>query len=43
MASKMHESASTTLDSVLPDSVVVIAGGCGLCGIPQALIEAVRP
>ena len=42
MASKVYESASAALDGQLRDGMMVMAGGFGLCGIPQALIEAVR-
>jgi 3-oxoacid CoA-transferase subunit A len=42
MASKVFESASLALEGLLFDGMVIVAGGFGLCGIPEALIEAIR-
>ena len=42
MASKVFPSAVAALEGQLRDGMMVMAGGFGLCGIPQALIEAVR-
>ena len=39
---KVYASARHALDSVLRDGQMVAVGGFGLCGIPEALIEAVR-
>ena len=40
--SKVYPDARAALDGVLRDGMTIMAGGFGLCGIPQALIEAVR-
>src|SRR5690349_14873736 len=40
--SKIFPDAKTALADVLRDDMVVMSGGFGLCGIPSALIEAVR-
>ena len=42
MTKKVFESATAALQGQLRDGMMVMAGGFGLCGIPQALIEAVR-
>ena len=42
MAKKVYDSPRAALDGALRDGMMVMAGGFGLCGIPQALIEAVR-
>ena len=42
MASKVYETVQAALDGVMKDGMTVMAGGFGLCGIPQELIEAVR-
>ena len=39
---KVYDSPRAALDGQLRDGMMVMAGGFGLCGIPQALIEAVR-
>ena len=39
---KVYESARHALDGVLRDGQMVAVGGFGLCGIPEALIDAVR-
>jgi 3-oxoacid CoA-transferase subunit A len=39
---KVYPSAKAALDGVMKDGMVVMSGGFGLCGIPEALIEAVR-
>lgn len=39
---KVYASAWQALDSVIRDGQMVAVGGFGLCGIPEALIEAVR-
>lgn len=38
---KIHESASSALDGLLHDGMLIAAGGFGLCGIPENLIAAV--
>ena len=40
--SKVYPDAHAALAGVLRDGMTIMAGGFGLCGIPQALIEAVR-
>ncbi|MEO0411718.1 MAG: CoA transferase subunit A [Pseudomonadota bacterium] len=42
MASKVFESAHTALADVARDDMMVMAGGFGLCGIPENLITALR-
>jgi 3-oxoacid CoA-transferase subunit A len=41
-ASKVYLDATAALAGVLRDGMVIMAGGFGLCGIPQVLIEAIR-
>jgi len=42
MASKIYPDAETALSGLLRDGMMILAGGFGLCGIPEALIEATR-
>src|SRR6201994_508262 len=39
---KVHSDAKAALAGVLRDDMVIMAGGFGLCGIPETLIEAIR-
>jgi 3-oxoacid CoA-transferase subunit A len=39
---KVYPDAKTALDGVLRDGMTIMSGGFGLCGIPSALIEAIR-
>jgi 3-oxoacid CoA-transferase subunit A len=39
---KVYNSATEALDGVLFDGMLIAAGGFGLCGIPENLIEAIR-
>ncbi|MFT3999840.1 MAG: CoA transferase subunit A [Rhizobium sp.] len=39
---KVYSDATTALAGLLRDGMTIMAGGFGLCGIPEALIEAVR-
>src|SRR3954454_25192695 len=39
---KVHSDAKSALAGVLRDDMVIMAGGFGLCGIPETLIEAIR-
>jgi 3-oxoacid CoA-transferase subunit A len=39
---KLRSSAADALGDLLRDGMTIAVGGFGLCGIPQALIEAVR-
>ena len=40
--SKVYPDAAAALAGVLRDGMVIMAGGFGVCGIPQVLIEAIR-
>jgi 3-oxoacid CoA-transferase subunit A len=42
MTSKVYDSAAAALEGVIKDGQTVAVGGFGLCGIPEALIEALR-
>jgi 3-oxoacid CoA-transferase subunit A len=42
MAKKVYASADAALAGLLRDGMVIMSGGFGLCGIPDALIEAIR-
>jgi len=42
MAKKVYPSADAALAGLLRDGMVIMSGGFGLCGIPDALIEAIR-
>ena len=42
MAQKTYPSAAEALDGLLFDGMTVMAGGFGLCGIPENLIAAMR-
>ena len=37
---KVHDTASAALDGLLHDGMLIAAGGFGLCGIPELLIDA---
>lgn len=39
---KIYGSAEEALDGVLCDGMLIAAGGFGLCGIPELLIDAIR-
>jgi 3-oxoacid CoA-transferase subunit A len=38
---KVYESAHDALDGILTDGMLIAAGGFGLCGIPELLIDAI--
>ena len=40
--SKIYGSAADALDGLLQDGMLIAAGGFGLCGIPELLIDAIR-
>lgn len=40
--SKVYPNARAALEGVLRDGMMIMSGGFGLCGIPSALIEAIR-
>ena len=42
MARKLYSDAVSALDGVLFDGMTICAGGFGLCGIPERLIDAIR-
>ena len=39
---KIYPSAAAALDGLLKDGLLIAAGGFGLCGIPERLLDAVR-
>jgi len=39
---KVHNDATSALDGVLFDGMTIMAGGFGLCGIPEFLIAAIK-
>ncbi|MCQ0970537.1 CoA transferase subunit A [Paracoccus sp. TK19116] len=38
---KVYDSADAALDGILKDGMLIAAGGFGLCGIPELLIDAI--
>jgi 3-oxoacid CoA-transferase subunit A len=42
MANKVYPDAAAALAGLLRDGMLIAAGGFGLCGIPEALIDAIR-
>ncbi|PCJ57436.1 MAG: succinyl-CoA--3-ketoacid-CoA transferase [Rhodospirillaceae bacterium] len=42
MPSKVYPDAKAALDGLLFDDMTILAGGFGLCGIPESLIVAIR-
>ena len=42
MADKVRKTAAEALDGLLVDGMTIMAGGFGLCGIPENLIAAIR-
>ncbi|MEZ5937608.1 MAG: CoA transferase subunit A [Hyphomonadaceae bacterium] len=42
MANKVYPSAAAALDGLLFDGMTIMAGGFGLCGIPENLISAIK-
>jgi 3-oxoacid CoA-transferase subunit A len=39
---KVYPDAAAALAGVVKDGMTIMAGGFGLCGIPDTLIEAIR-
>ncbi|MFL5134628.1 MAG: CoA-transferase, partial [Microvirga sp.] len=39
---KVYSDGQAALAGLLRDGMIIMAGGFGLCGIPETLIEAVR-
>src|SRR5215207_3313807 len=42
MANKVYPDAAAALEGLLHDGMMIMAGGFGLCGIPEKLILAIR-
>jgi 3-oxoacid CoA-transferase subunit A len=42
MANKVYPTAEAALSGLLHDGMMIMSGGFGLCGVPDALIEAIR-
>ena len=42
MANKIYPDATTALEGLLKDGMTICAGGFGLCGIPERLIDAIE-
>ena len=42
MAAKVRDTAAEALDGLIFDGMTIMAGGFGLCGIPENLIAAIR-
>ena len=42
MVDKLYDSAAAALDGLLFDGMTICAGGFGLCGIPERLIDAIQ-
>jgi 3-oxoacid CoA-transferase subunit A len=42
MSGKIYQDAPSAIDGVLFDGMTIMAGGFGLCGIPENLIAAIR-
>ena len=42
MAQKIYPDARSALDGVLFDGMLIAAGGFGLCGIPELLLQAIK-
>ena len=40
--SKIYKSSDAALENILHDNMIIMAGGFGLCGIPENLIDAIR-
>ena len=39
---KIHDDAASALDGLLGDGMLIAAGGFGLCGIPELLLNAIK-
>jgi 3-oxoacid CoA-transferase subunit A len=42
MANKVYPTAEAALEGLLRDGMMILSGGFGLCGVPDALIEAIK-
>ncbi|MBL43715.1 MAG: succinyl-CoA--3-ketoacid-CoA transferase [Sphingomonadaceae bacterium] len=40
--SKLYPNAAAALEGVITDNILIAAGGFGLCGIPERLLDAIR-
>src|SRR5438046_9941578 len=39
---KVYPDATSALDAILKDAMMIMSGGFGLCGIPETLSDAIR-
>ena len=39
---KVYPNAAAALDGIVRDGMLIAVGGFGLCGIPEALIDALK-
>ena len=39
---KLYPDAAAALDGILTDGMLIASGGCGLCGVPERLLDAIR-
>ncbi len=39
---KIFTTAEAALDGILRDGILIAAGGFGLCGLPERLLDAIR-
>ena len=39
---KLYPSAAAALDGLLADGMLIAAGGFGLCGVPERLLDAIQ-
>lgn len=42
MANKIYPDARSALDGLLFDGMLIAAGGFGLCGIPELLLQGIK-
>ena len=42
MAQKIYPDATSALDGLLRDGLLIASGGFGLCGLPERLLDAIR-
>ncbi len=42
MSHKLYQDAAAALDGLLQDDIMIMAGGFGLCGIPEHMIAAIQ-
>ena len=39
---KIYQTATAALDGLLRDGMLIAAGGFGLCGVPERLLDAIQ-